>query len=273
MINDVKLGKAKFGFNNMLSKNEFAADIRMSYNEPNSGQIIPLSIKGRVNLADKNDNLDLKVDMQEFDIRIIENYLSSLSSYVRGKISAENLLVKGKFTQPHIAGSLKIKDGAMKIDMLNTTYSFDDELFVNDNIFTMDNFVLQDAQKNKITINGTITHDNFTNFDLNLKAKADKLKLLDTEESVDQMYYGTVYASADVNLHGDLNFLNIEVTARTERGTNLTVPISSKMSANENSYIKFASNSVVEEKKSSVKPSQEESSLGYKVVVDLCYQE
>lgn len=269
VINDVKLGKAKFGFNNMLSKNEFAADIRMSYNEPNSGQIIPLSIKGRVNLADKNDNLDLKVDMQEFDIRIIENYLSSLSSYVRGKISAENLLVKGKFTQPHIAGSLKIKDGAMKIDMLNTTYSFDDELFVNDNIFTMDNFVLQDAQKNKITINGTITHDNFTNFDLNLKAKADKIKVLDTEESVDQMYYGTVYASADVNLHGDLNFLNIEVTAKTERGTNLTVPISSKMSANENSYIKFASNSVVEEKKSSVKSSQEESSLGYKVVVDL----
>ena len=41
------------------------------------------------------------------------------------------------------------------------------------------------------------------------------------------------------------------------------------MSANENSYIKFASNSVVEEKKSSVKSSQEESSLGYKVVVDL----
>lgn len=267
VVNDVKLGKAKFGLNNLLSPNEFAADISMSYVLPNSNKVLPLSIKGKVNLKDEKNNLDLKVNMQDFDISLIENYLSSLSSYVRGKISTENLLVKGKFTQPHILGSLSVKDAAIKIDMLNTTYTFNDVLYVDDNVFTMRDFTLQDAQKNKIKINGTISHNNFTNFDLDLKAKADKLKILDTEESVDQMYYGTVYASADVNLFGNLDFLNIEVAAKTERGTSLTVPISSKMSANENSYIKFAEADVVQVKQEKKETSN--SSLGYKIVVDL----
>jgi hypothetical protein len=162
---------------------------------------------------------------------------------------------------------LSVKDAAIKIDMLNTTYTFNDVLYVDDNVFTMRDFTLQDAQKNKIKINGTISHNNFTNFDLDLKAKADKLKILDTEESVDQMYYGTVYASADVNLFGNLDFLNIEVAAKTERGTSLTVPISSKMSANENSYIKFAEADVVQVKQEKKETSN--SSLGYKIVVDL----
>ncbi len=269
VINGVNLGNAKIGVNNMGSPKDFAADISMVYSPQGAKQRIPLSIKGRVSPYEKEDNLDLKVKMEEFDLRLIESYLSSFTSYLRGSLSTEELAVRGKFTQPHILGSLQFKDAAMQIDMLNTVYSINDRLYVEDNVISLRDFVLKDVEKNKITINGTVTHENFSNFALNLKAKADKLKILDTDQSPDQMYYGTAYASADVNLTGDLSFLNIEVAATTERGTSLTVPISSKISANESSYITFASKQEIQTAKQISKTPKEESGLGYRVVVDL----
>ena len=110
---------------------------------------------------------------------------------------------------------------------------------MNDNIFSLNNFILLDKQKNKIILNGDITHYNFTDFKLNINAVADKLKILDTDEYSDQMYYGTAFASATADVRGDLNHLDIDVAARTERGTVLTVPVSSKTSATQNSFIKF----------------------------------
>ena len=61
IINDVRLGKAKIGLSNMLSKDEFSADIKMSYTDSKNKQIVPLSIKGRIKPDDKQENLDLIV--------------------------------------------------------------------------------------------------------------------------------------------------------------------------------------------------------------------
>ena len=84
------------------------------------------------------------------------------------------------------------------------------------------------------------------------------------------MYYGTAFASATADIKGDLNFLNINVAARTERGTVLTVPISSKTSASQNSFIKFVT---IQDTTSSnpilTLPKEESKSLGYNISVDL----
>lgn len=269
VINGVQLGKTKLGVSNMFTQDEFATDISMVYSDKDGKQTVPLAIKGSLKPYNEEENLDLKVSMQGFDIKLAESYLSSLSSYVRGRLSTKDLSVKGRFTSPHIVGRLKFDDAAIKIDMLNTTYSFSDEVVLNDSVFTLKDFILKDVQQNKVVINGNVTHSGFSDFALNLNAKADKLKILDTDESSDQMYYGSVYASADVNLHGDLDFLNIEVAAKTERGTSLTVPISSKTSASESSYITFASNASDQEQSSFRKSEESGGSMGYRVVVDL----
>lgn len=268
LINDVRLGKTKLGLSNREERNEFLADIEMKYELPGSKEVVPMRIKGKIDPYDSIDNLDLKISMQDFDIKLIETYLSSFFSDVRGKLSTESLAVRGRFSQPHVVGKLKFKDTSIKINMLNTVYSFDNELQMNDSVFSFDNFTLQDVNKNKITINGTVSHDNFSSFVLNLDAKADKLKMLDTYRDAGQMYYGTVYASADAVLTGSLDSLQIRVDATTEDNTRLTVPISSKMSANDNSFITFTSlqteNEETEEEKKPV-----ESSMYYNIDVNL----
>ncbi|MBO7224581.1 MAG: translocation/assembly module TamB domain-containing protein, partial [Bacteroidales bacterium] len=238
-VNDINLGKASFNINNALTKEVFATTIKMQYQSQDKKTTLPLSIKGFINTKSKENNLDLKLSMDNLDLKIIEPYLTSLSSDIGGTLYTKDLKIKGPFTQPNISGVLEAKNAHLKIDILNITYDFNDKIYLNNNIFSFKNFTLSDKQKNKIVVNGDITHHNFTDFDLNINAVADKLKILDTDEYSDQMYYGTAFASATADVKGDLNHLNIDVVARTERGTILTVPISSKTSATQNSFIKF----------------------------------
>jgi hypothetical protein len=84
------------------------------------------------------------------------------------------------------------------------------------------------------------------------------------------MYYGTAFASASADIKGDLNHLDINVVARTERGTNLTVPVSSKMSASENAFIKYI---IIKDTTTTTIDlpiiEEENQSLSYDITVDL----
>lgn len=268
VVNEVPLGKAWFNVSNVLSRKVFSADIKMLYNMGETGQTIPLSIRGTISPYDKANNLDLLLTMDRFDIKIIKNYIASLSSDIGGTLSTDGLRISGTFKQPDISGILKAENAHLKVNMLNTVYYFSDSIIMNNNVFTFKDFVMNDAQNNKIRIDGSVSHENFSDFDIKLKAVADKLKILDTEANSEQIYYGTAYASAIVNLYGNLDYLNIEVGARTEKGTVLTVPVSSKTSASENSFITFvppyfAGDSVQVLKK------RNETSMGYNITVDL----
>ena len=270
MINDIALGKATFNVNNSITKDIFATNIKMQYKNPDNKTVLPLSISGFIDTKSKNNNLDLELSMDNLDLKLIKNYISSLSSDIGGTLYAKELKIKGPFSQPNIKGVLETKNAHLKIDILNITYEFSDKIYLDNNVFSFKNFTLTDKQKNKIVLNGNLTHTNFTDFDINIKAIADKLKILDTDEYSEQMYYGTAFASATADIVGDLNFLNINVAARTERGTVLTVPISSKTSASQNSFIKFVT---IQDTTSSnpilTLPKEESKSLGYNISVDL----
>jgi hypothetical protein len=269
-VNGINLGKASFNINNALTKEVFATNIKMQYKSQDKKAIVPLSIKGFINTKSKDNNLDLKLSMDNLNLKIIEPYLASLSSDIGGTLYTKDLKIKGPFTQPNISGVLETKNAHLKIDILNITYDFNDKIYLNDNIFSLNNFILSDKQKNKIILNGDITHYNFTDFKLNINAVADKLKILDTDEYSDQMYYGTAFASATADVRGDLNHLDIDVAARTERGTVLTVPVSSKTSATQNSFIKFVTIQDTTNVSLEEKIKQEETQgLTYDISVDL----
>ena len=268
-INDIALGKATFNVNNALTKDIFATNIKMQYKNPNNKTTLPLSISGFINTKNEKDNLDLTLSTDNLNLKIIQPFLSSLSSDIGGTLYTKDLKIKGPFTQPNITGTIEANNAHFKIDMLNTTYHFNDKIYLNNNTFTFKNFTLSDKQQNKIRLKGDITHTNFTNFDINITALADKLKILDTDEYSDQMYYGSAYASATAEIKGDLNHLDINVAARTERGTNLTVPVSSKMSADENAFIKYIT---IEDTSSNIPLpiiEEENQSLTYNIIVDL----
>ncbi|MDR0790388.1 MAG: translocation/assembly module TamB [Bacteroidales bacterium] len=246
-VNDIALGYAWLNVSNTYNSDKLYADIKLL--KQDSIQNMPLSLKGYITPVQKNDNkdssdfiLDLSLGFKDFNIGFIKNYLASFSSQFNGHLFADNIKIAGSLKEPKITGNLFVKDGSMKIDMLNTTYFFNDTIRLSNNTFAFKNFLFYDEQQSRVVLNGAINHTAFKDYDIHLNALADKIKILNTKASASTKYYGTAYASATAKLDGNLNQMNIDIQAKTERGTILTVPVSSKTSAKENSFITIVSN-------------------------------
>ncbi|MFA7081719.1 MAG: translocation/assembly module TamB domain-containing protein, partial [Bacteroidales bacterium] len=238
-LNNNFLGIANLNVSNTMKNDEFLVNIKLLYKGSNGNQNTPLSINGFIYPKNKTNNLDLSLSLKNFDLNAIEPFLNSFSSEAEGFISGDDIKIKGKFTSPDILGTLKVDKGALKVDIINTKYYFSDKLTIKNNKFILNKFTLTDIENNKLVIDGTVTHDKFQEFYINLIVNADKIKILNTRYSVDQMYYGEAYASAKATIMGDLSTLKIDVKAKTEKGTNVYLPISSKTNVSKNSFIQF----------------------------------
>ncbi|MDR1006210.1 MAG: translocation/assembly module TamB [Bacteroidales bacterium] len=247
-LNNTELGYAWLNIKNSYNAEGFYADIKIL--KQNSTQNLPLSLKGNItpvrNKKETNILLDMNLAFKDLNIGFVQNYLSTFSSRFGGKLFADNIHIGGTIKQPDISGNLFVKDGVVKIDILNTTYFFNDTIHLNNNTFNFNNFIFKDEQKNNIVLNGAISHKEFKDYDIHLNALADKIKILNTKASVNTKYYGTAFASAAIKLDGNLDMLDIDIKAKTEKGTTLTVPVSSKMSAKENDFIQFVSHTSID---------------------------
>lgn len=268
-INNVELGKAWLSVDNSLSPDILNTHIRFLY-KTNNKTYLPLQIVGTIAPKDEQNQMDLTINMSKFELAVIKSFISSFASDVEGSLSCENLTVKGPFTSPEIHGVIKPNNAAMRINMLNTKYWFNDDIKISNNKIAFNDFKLKDAQGNKIYINGDVAHNNFTSFDIDLSVIADKIKILDTKAESGQMYYGTAYASANMQILGDSSMISITGSAKTEPGTSLTVPVSSKASAEEHSYISFVS-AQTDNQDDSLLASQNNNSksLDYNIAIDL----
>lgn len=268
-INDVYLGKAWLNINNNISSDIFSTDIKFLYQSENK-DIVPLQLAGFITPKKENEQLDLNLSMQNFSLSIIRTFISSFASDVDGTLSCDNVKIGGKITAPDIDGKIHCNNIAMKVNMLNTKYRSNDDITVRNNKILFNNFILKDVQDNKITINGNVIHHNFQSFDINLKAVAEKIKILDTKATSGETYYGTAYASANVSLIGDSNQINISGTAKTEAGTYLTVPVNGKESATENDFITFVNlNSITDSSRKNSKNETNNKSMDYSIDIDL----
>jgi hypothetical protein len=240
-INNNLLGFTELNISNTLAYEEFLVDVKILYKGNEGKQNTPLSIKGLIYPESKTNNFNLNLSLQNFDLKVIDKFISSFASETQGFLSANDIKIRGTFDQPDIRGDLICNEGALKINMINTKYYFSDTINLDNNKFILNNFLLTDEQKNKLNIVGTIIHDKFVDYYLNLQAQAEKIKILNTDASSDQMYYGQAFVSAQASILGDLTTLDINVKAKTEKGTKLVIPISSKTSVSDHSFIKFTS--------------------------------
>ncbi len=267
-INSTPIGKAWLNVSNALTSDVFSADIRLLYSDDGK-EYLPLQVTGTISPQSQNEQMNLSVNMEKFDLFVVESFLSSFASDLEGNLSCKNLNIRGNFSSPIIEGKLHAENAAIRINMLNTKYYFTDDMEIDGNKLIFDNFVLTDAQNNKITIKGDVSHKDFSSFDIDLRVVADKIKILDTKEESDQMYYGLAYASAVVLIKGDSTMIDITGSAKTEPGTSLTVPISSKEAADENNFIFFTSQQDSIQIKKNILNKKEEKTLAYNVSLDL----
>ncbi len=198
----------------------------------------PVSITGYYYPLNKDDVFDLDISIDNIKLNPFSDYLSSFGSELKGNAIGK-LKLRGSPAEPELTGKLKLFRTGLKIDYLNTTYTFAHEVKVYKDRFEIDSLVLNDMYGNAAICDGEIKHKNFRDFRFNFEFRPKNFLCLNTNEYENSMFYGTAFGSGKVRIYGDVKNITMDIDMKTGKGSQFNIPLNSTEEVSENNFISF----------------------------------
>ncbi len=195
-----------------------------------------LRARGGIGLGKKDPDLDFSVDFNNLELAVAEPLLAAFSSHFQGQLQG-SFDIGGTVAHPLFVGEAEVENGALKIDITDVTYHFADSIQFSNNTIILDNFEIEDPLGNKAIANGTIKLTDEKELEIDLGLTADNLLVLNRKEGDD--FYGRLLAAAEARVSGTTDMLDIDVTARTNPGCELTIPVNRQQRVKAQNYITF----------------------------------
>ena len=165
-----------------------------------------------------HNTIDLGIRADGTSIEFMHNFTNSFLSSITGH--GEGLArLSGTLDNINLTGKLVV-DGEATVTPLNTTYKLvrDTVVMIPDEIELKDMRIV-DALGNEGTLSGGIHHEHLTNLSFDLHVAADNLLAYDFTDFGESTFYGTVYASGDVDISGHGNDVIINCNVTPQPGT------------------------------------------------------
>lgn len=195
-----------------------------------------IDIKG--SYAPSSRMADIAVSTFDLPLDILNPFLRAFASDVRG-VATGTIRLRGKLKQLELSGSVMARDASMKVDFLQTRYSFSDSVRFSPSGIIFKNIRIYDEKRNQGTINGMLTHRSFQNIGVTLDINMEKMLVLNTKPKDTDSFYGTAYASGYAGIRGGEGGLVFNISAKTDMNTEFFVPLNSSASVSDYPYITF----------------------------------
>ncbi|KRB58142.1 translocation/assembly module TamB domain-containing protein [Flavobacterium sp. Root186] len=235
-LNKVDLGTLNFDISGDQSFKKFTINSSIV-----NGFAESFRANGTIAVENKETFLDLNLKLEGFDLATLGTVGGDVLSNIRGSVSG-NAAVVGNLKKPEINGRLYVEKAGMTIPYLNVDYALSDRTVIDltDEKFLFRNNQLTDTKfGTKGLLNGTIEHHNFGDWKLDLTITSKRLLALDTKDSEDAAYFGTAFINGTASIKGPTQSLFIKVDAKSEKGTEVKIPISNVQNSSESNWIHF----------------------------------
>ncbi|GAB4163806.1 MAG: translocation/assembly module TamB domain-containing protein [Winogradskyella sp.] len=237
-VNDYDLGNLSANIEGNNSITDYDIDVSLV-----NDNLTSLLAKGSINVAEQRPTINLDVSFDEFLLDPLNPLGEGVISNIRGLVSG-NAKVTGNLNKPSIDGELLLDRAGLSIPYLNVDYGFDfdSKVSLRNQQFIFNNVAMTDSKYfSRGFLNGYIEHDNFSDWELGLDLSTNRLLVLNTEESEDELYYGTAFVSGGATIKGPTDQLIIDVEGSTAQGTVFNIPLNDSESFGDNSFIHFLS--------------------------------
>ncbi len=187
-------------------------------------------------VSPKRNYIDLDIEAQGTNMKFMESFCGSFMDNIQARAHGKVNLV-GDLKDINLVGDL-YATGKMHMKQLGTEYSFknlhahaipDDILLNNDTIF--------DRNHNMALVSGGIHHKHLTRLSYDLTLKAHNFLGYDTHEFGDNTFYGTVYATGEVGIHGKSGETIIDIDAEPGPGSIFVYNVASPDAISDKSFI------------------------------------
>ncbi len=237
-VNDFNLGSFKSNIQGNQSLTNYDVSVSLKEDENES-----LSVIGSFDVSGPNSNLALDISFSDFILKPLNPFGAGVITNIQGSVSGFTS-VSGRLEKPQMEGRLVLNNGGFAIPYLNVGYDFSDATVINleKQSFIFDQAIMNDVDyQSKAYLNGGISHNNFSNWFLDLNIDSDRLMVLNTIEQDESLYYGTAFVDGDINIYGPTDQLFIEANVGTSKGTIFKIPLNDSEILSESSYINFLS--------------------------------
>lgn len=202
------------------------------------GTIPTIGFSGFYYPSRDKDNLDLVLKLEKLQLQIFDKYVKEYVSDLKG-LATGSVTLKGEPDTPLLNGKITLQKTGFLVNYLNTHYTFTNDIIIENNWFGFDNISVFDSKGNKAIATGTVFHNNFKDFNLDIGINAQNFLCLNTTENLNPLYYGKAFVSGNVNIAGRTDNLSIDINARTEKGTQFNIPLMGVEEISMNSFITF----------------------------------
>ena len=199
-----------------------------------------LSAQGYYNPFQEENNLHLDAVLNKTNLSVIEPFVDDIFSEIKGTASGK-VLITGTPRHPILRGGGSVNSGHIKINYLNTAYTFEGGFIFSENEIGFRKLQVLDSDGNPAVVDGGIFHDGFSNLIINLEAELSGTMVLNTTYHDNELYYGTAYATGELEVLGPINNLNFIANAKTAKGTKMYIPIDFGLDLIQEDFIHFTS--------------------------------
>lgn len=236
-------GLGDVSLNGIYNANQNVFDIEL-YIEQEQVQV--LYANGFIDNKPEKPEINMVANLDDFDFKFVEGFLSAAMSNLRGKVSG-NVKFNGPFESPNFEGMLDLSNLGFKIDYLNTDYSFDGVNTVpvfkqsgGQGSITLDEIRFRDtAFGTKGEVTGQLLFRDFASWFLNLSFNTDNLLVLNTNEKINDLFYGKVFGQGAFEIFGPPEKLDITANAKVNDGSDFTINTGATKVEGSNSLVRF----------------------------------
>ncbi len=212
-----------------------------------------ISLEGYINPALGKEALNLTATFREARLELLEPFFKDDISEVSGKVVGA-VSVTGPINKPVISGAAEVKNARLRINYLNTVYTFSDKIYFLEQEFGLRNVKLYDERGNTALVRrAAVLHDGFDNMQFEVGAVLDNFMILNQKENLEELYYATAVVSGNFTISGTAGNLVIKANAVSNKGTRIFIPINSGETFAQQEYISFLN----PEKKENVEVQQQ----------------
>lgn len=155
-------------------------------------------------------HIDLAITAEGTSVEFMQSFTKSFTSYVKGTAQGE-VRVAGPLSNINLTGELVV-NGETHVKTIGCTYRLNNDTVrcIPDEI-ELNRLAITDKDGNRGWLNGGIHHKHLTNLSYDLSVEADNLLAYDFKDFGDETFYGTVYGSGKVDIHGKSGEVQIDI--------------------------------------------------------------
>jgi TamB, inner membrane protein subunit of TAM complex len=181
---------------------------------------------------------DITANTSSMPLNILNPFVKTFASDLNG-VASGRVRIQGQLKQLVLSGSVMARDASLKINFLQTRYSFTDSVRFTPQGIEFRNIRFYDDYKNQGTVNGMLSHKSFKEMGINFDINMNKMLVMNTKPKDSDSFYGTAYASGYAGIRGNDKKLVFNISARTAANTEFYVPLNSSASVSDYPYIIF----------------------------------